>query len=392
MRHPFLLTVFVGLTFLSATAQDINHYVVVGAFSSADNANRLSNKISRSVFKAKVDVNKARNLYYVYLHQSADMQQAYTYLMRVRVETPYKDAWIFHGRLGTEPIVATPVRKPEETKVEPVPVVVEEKPVETPVVALEEEKPAPVEEEIKPDPVAPKPPGKPFFFKLVNESTGNPITGEVQVLETAKANEYLAFESNKIVYLPAPKNKTGTWQIKTLAPGYKQSKRSINYLDPANSAASVGSSEEYVIALPLVRVKQGDYIEFSNVRFYPHTTILHPDSKNELGGLASLMKENMTYRVLIHGHCNGNEARDITTLGTSKDLFATGTGNVRENADAKKFTLLRAETVKAFLVQEGIDASRIKTKGEGGKQYIYPANSTLSARNDRVEIEIKKGK
>jgi outer membrane protein OmpA-like peptidoglycan-associated protein len=194
------------------------------------------------------------------------------------------------------------------------------------------------------------------------------------------------------VYLPAPRNSTGTFQVKTLAPGYKESKRSISYADPANSAASVGPDAEFVIALPLVRVKQGDYIEFTNVRFFQNTVILHPDARGELSGLAALMKENPSYKVVVHGHCNGEEARDITTLGTSTEYFATAPGNVRENVDAKRYTSLRAETVKAFLVQEGVEPSRIKTKGEGGKNLIYPKNSTLSARNDRVEVEVKKGR
>jgi hypothetical protein len=104
------------------------------------------------------------------------------------------------------------------------------------------------------------------------------------------------------------------------------------------------------------------------------------------------MKENLSYKITVHGHCNGNEERDATLLGTSTNLFQTSAENVKERSDAKTFTLLRAETVKAFLVSEGVDESRIKTKGEGGKQYIYPVSSSLSARNDRVEIEVKKGR
>lgn len=389
MRKFSLVPVFVGLLFHASYAQETNHYVVVGAFGVMENATRFANKISKTGFKAQHSVNPAKDLYYVYLYRSTSLEQAYAYLMRVRVETPYKDAWIYHGRLGSEPVVTIPVQRPEIKEETPAPAPVEpEKPTvqETAVVTTEEIT------EPKNDPVPPKPAGKPFFFKLVSEATGSPVTGEVQVLESTKSNEYIAYESNKIVYLPPPKNKNGTFQLVTLAPGYKASKRSISYIDPANSAAAIGPSSEFVIAVPLIRVQQGDYIEFSNVRFYPNTVLLQPESRLELGGLVSLLNENSAYKVTIHGHCNGNEARDITTLGTSTDFFATNTGNVRENADAKRLTLLRAETVKAYLVQQGIDAERIKTKGEGGKQYIYPTNSTLSARNDRIEVEIKKGK
>lgn len=394
MRKATLAVVLVGLSFFAAHAQDVNHYVIVGAFSVKANATRLAGLAAKSSLNARVEFNASKKLYYVYLIESGTPEEVYNYVMKVRVETPYKDAWVYHGLLGNRPVVKVtpPVVKPaviEETKREEVTPVISE-PEKTVVTATISEPPPVVVK--KEDPIPPKPAGKPFFFKLVNEQTGNPIEGEVHVQESAKATEYVAYTSNTIVYLPAPKNTAGTYQISTVAPGYKPSKRALSYTDPANSAASKGPDDEFVIAIPLVRVKTGDYIEFNNVRFYSNSTILQPESRNELRGLASLMKENLSYKITIHGHCNGNEERDATLLGNSSNLFQTSSDNIKERSDAKTFTLLRAETVKAFLVSEGVDESRIKTKGEGGKQYIYPVNSSLSARNDRVEVEIKKGR
>ena len=394
MRKATLAVVLVGLSFFAAYGQDVNHYVIVGAFSVKANATRLAGLAAKSSLNARVEFNAAKKLYYVYLIESGTPEEVYNYVMKVRVETPYKDAWVYHGLLGNRPVVKAtpPVVKPavkEEVKKEEVIPVISE-PEKTVVTASISEPPPVVVK--KEDPVPPKPAGKPFFFKLVNEQTGNPIEGEVHVQESAKATEYVAYTSNTIVYLPAPKNTAGTYQISTVAPGYKPSKRALSYTDPANSAASKGPDDEFVIAIPLIRVKTGDYIEFNNVRFYSNSTILQPESRNELRGLANLMKENLSYKITIHGHCNGNEDRDATLLGNSTNLFQASSDNVKERSDAKTFTLLRAETVKAFLVSEGVDESRIKTKGEGGKQYIYPVNSSLSARNDRVEIEIKKGK
>jgi outer membrane protein OmpA-like peptidoglycan-associated protein len=57
---------------------------------------------------------------------------------------------------------------------------------------------------------------------------------------------------------------------------------------------------------------------------------------------------------------------------------------------AKELTTERAATVKAYLVSQGIDASRIDTKGEGGKIPLYPGGGTLAQYNDRIEIEITK--
>jgi len=50
----------------------------------------------------------------------------------------------------------------------------------------------------------------------------------------------------------------------------------------------------------------------------------------------------------------------------------------------------RAEAVKAYLGQKGIDAGRVSTKGEGGSVPLYPEGGTLGQYNDRVEIEFIK--
>jgi outer membrane protein OmpA-like peptidoglycan-associated protein len=390
MRKLFFVIVFFGFSIPLVCAQDVRHYVVIGSFGTKDNAARLAGLPVSAKLNARYDLNASKKLYYVYLLESTNEAEVYTYVRKVRLETPFKDAWVYHGSLGNRPLVSAPSKPKEEVKQE---VKEEVQPVvNMPVTTVAAEPAPPVVQEMKkeePKELAP-PPGKPFLFKLVNEETGSPVEGEIQVLETAKATEYLAYESNQVVYLPAPKNSKGTFQLKTIAPGYKVSKRALNYTDPANSASGQGAKNEYIIAIPLVRVKTGDYIEFTNVRFFPNTTILQPDSRHELDGLAALMKENGKYKIIVHGHCNGTEERDITALGTSADLFATSPSNSREHANAVQFTLLRAETVKTFLIQQGIDASRIKTKGQGGKEFLYPPNSTLSARNDRVEVEVKK--
>jgi len=46
--------------------------------------------------------------------------------------------------------------------------------------------------------------------------------------------------------------------------------------------------------------------------------------------------------------------------------------------------------VKAYLVQQGVEANRISTKGEGGAVPLYAEDGTLGERNDRVEVEFVK--
>ncbi len=119
--------------------------------------------------------------------------------------------------------------------------------------------------------------------------------------------------------------------------------------------------------------------------------MLQPESQNELDGVVSLMKENTKYKIKIHGHCNGTQVRESYTMGTSTNFFAMDpTGNKKETISSKDLSYARAETVRAYMVQQGIENDRITLKGEGGKVPLYPEGGTLGQYNDRVEDEFLK--
>lgn len=292
--------------------------------------------------------------------------------------------------------------------VKPTPVIEEKK--ETPVVIQPVVKAAPKKDSIisvpKPvvkidsstaksnvvKPIEKKPDGKPFYFNLVNAESGHKVSGEVHIVE-AKATQYLGVKGNELIYLTKPKNVAGVYQVAIQAPGYRPEKLVFNYEDPLPLSSGVGDQQETIFTFELIRAKKGDYIDFNDVRFLRNTTILEPHSLVELNGLVDLMKENENYKIKIHGHCNGDDSRPVTTLGSSTNIFALDPShNKKETMTAKRLTELRAETVKNYLVSQGIVADRLSIKGEGGKMMIYPRTSTLANRNDRVEIEVLKSR
>jgi outer membrane protein OmpA-like peptidoglycan-associated protein len=142
------------------------------------------------------------------------------------------------------------------------------------------------------------------------------------------------------------------------------------------------------VPINLVRVKKGDYIEMDDVKFFDNSSILTPESERELKELLAMLQENPGYRVRLHGHTNGNQGRDIITLGESQYLFALDPANKQVTGTAKELSVSRAETVKAYLVSNGIEGSRVDVRGEGGKQMIFDPKSTLATGNDRVEVEV----
>ena len=415
-----LILIVVTLVFsnsLSTSAQSSNtdYYVVIGGFAKKENAINYKAKaekntklisIFRDDFKVEYELNSERNLYYVHILKTNDKKQAFAINIKLKAETEYNDSWVFAGDFGgptssnqsivkNEPeIKNTPAKAKEPAKSPELPK--QEIPVEEPKVA--EQKP-----EIKSTPSidssllakkeTPKPvekkalAGKPFIFKLSDKASGKEVTGQVHVLESAKAAEYQAFTGNELAYLPIPDNKAGSYLIKIQAPGYKPTEKTIKF--GLFDSLKV-DQKETVIPFALVKVKSGDYIDFNNVHFIKNSPIMNPDSQNELDGLVALMKENPRYKIRVHGFCNGTSKREIIARGTSEKFFEVETDkNKKKQVSAKELSLERAEIVKAYLISQGIESNRVSVNGEGGDIPLYPEKGPLSARNDRIEIEIK---
>jgi len=382
VKKFILLPCIVFFAFISGSSfaqTDTEHHVVIGAFSKLDNAIRWTDQANKSNFSAQYAINPARQLYYVYILRTTDKKNAFSFMMKIRLETKYKDAWVYSGSLGTQ------VVEPQEPVAEPI---IEDDPVEQVEEVIEE--PVVEEEPVIEQPVAEKPKGKAFLFKLT--SANEEVIGEIHVLESPNATQYQAFKGNEIFYLPAPRNSEGAFIAAVQAPGYRPVEVTVDYKNPSLLTSGNGPQGEVIIPIELVRSKRGDYIEFNNVRFFGNSAIFQPESRVELDALVDLMKDQPKYKILVHGHCNGKQSRNIVSKGSSNEFFETSTLNKRGTVSAKELTQLRADLVKEYLVSQGIDAKRIKTKAEGGKVMIYPQGGTLSGYNDRIEVEIKKGK
>ena len=371
----------------SALAQTAtkHYHVTIGVFAVQNNAINYTAKANKQGFNSQYAINPIRKLYYVYLLQTEDRKKAYAFVTKLKVETDYKDAWVYEGALGEtpaevqkQPVIEKPVIE------EPV-----NEPIKEPVVIIEETKPVKIDSSTIVKPVVKKvAKGKFFVFRFLNTETGNDVRGELHLAESQRATQYQSFKANELVDVPSPRNTEKVFFLTTVAPGYKALETVINFKDPAPSSSGMGPDGEFIVPLTLSRAKRGDYIEFNNVSFYRNSVIMQPQFKDELDGLADLMKENVKYKVRIHGHCNGMEARDIITLGTSVKYFESDPANVKKSGSAKELTELRAETARRYLVSQGIAVERILTKGEGGKMMVYPQTSVYANYNDRIEVEV----
>lgn len=391
-----LIILLAALMCESAFAQDIfsPYYVVIGGFKSEVNAQHFCTYAHEQNLPAVYAYNEERGIFYVYVRATQTKEIAEDILTRIRQSTVFRDAWVFNGVLSGSDLMAKrsvapsrltePERQPEP---EPEPPVMVEAPEEKEAAVSA----APVNESVAPKVEAPAPVGKPFMFRLLNDETGSVVNGLVRLQESDKARQFRGFKGNETVYVPAPTNRAGRWVVVCNVLGYRQSRMTVDYdkVGEANGA-SVGQGDEVVIPIALKRVRKGDYVEMENVKFYNNAALFTPGSERELDELVAMMEENSDYEIRLHGHTNGDDARDIVSIGTSTDMFNPHNANAKTHSSSKELSALRADLVKMYLVSKGIDGARITTKGEGGKQMIFDPRGTLAGLNDRVEVEIRK--
>ncbi|MBY0433772.1 MAG: OmpA family protein [Cyclobacteriaceae bacterium] len=118
-----------------------NFVVVIGAFASHNNAEHFIDKAKREQLSPQIELNKLRNLYYVYVMQTEDRDKALTEAKRLRDSSPFNDTWVFRGTLGDlatvskgediHPVTEQTITPVEQKPVEPavIEVVASEKPV-----------------------------------------------------------------------------------------------------------------------------------------------------------------------------------------------------------------------------------------------------------------------
>lgn len=360
------------------------YYVIIGGFEKEQNAQQFCTYAHEQNLPAVYAFNEERKIFYVYVRATQEKDVAFEIVKAVQQNSVFKDAWVFNGVLSgsnlakkTQPVQRPPVSRSVE-EVKPDPIVSE--PPETPASPVSEE---PVETSA--------PVGKPFVFRLVNAETGSPLNGLVRLQEREKANQFRGYNGNEKVYVTPPANRSGKWHVVCQVVGFKQYRKPINYAEAEQIAgASIGPDQEVIIPIQLERVKRGDYIEMEGVKFFQNTALFTPGSERELEELYAMMEENPDYHIRLHGHTNGKGSRDIVSIGNSTNFFNPDVANAKSHGSAKELSLLRAELVKSYLENKGIDGSRISVKGEGGTQMIFDAGTTLAGMNDRVEVEITK--
>jgi outer membrane protein OmpA-like peptidoglycan-associated protein len=318
--------------------------------------------------------------------RQASKKEAFDQVRILQKEEAFKDAWVFRGNLGSTII---PV---EETKPEPVEVTPEVVPIDTtttkeivPVVVPVIEEQKPVVEPVKEPEMVVK--GKLFKF-VIKTPSGEAIAGNVHHVDLLKGRDLATYKGNDYSDVPKPVEQKEPMTLVCGLFGYKEVTQLIDYNDPSITQGAVQDEKgAWTIPFVLERLKKGDVSVMYDVSFYKDAVIMLPRSQEELDELVTMMQANSAYKIKVHGHCNGNNKRKIIALGKTRNYFDMK-GSDQQNGSAKELSKQRAEAVRDYLVEHGIDKSRMEIMAWGGLNMMVGENSASAKLNDRIEIEI----
>jgi len=389
-------------------------FVIIGAFVFQKNAKIFTAYARKKKLDAHYALNPNRGLYYVYSFYSPEKEKAIEEVYKVRENYKITDAWVYSGALNGFPSnenQALPVERklnvPTYDLGETQPVKTNDTPPKETVFASKQEqeeresvvenKPDIVEEEIVEDPVPEvvEPDIKEAFkvyVNAVNSKNFTEVTGPIELIDEVRQKIIKKTTSHQLFGLNDPGNGKAAVKCVSRIFGYRPKEVSFSLTDPVSSGndSIYIYGDSLIIDFGLERLARGEVMAMWNVLFYKDAAIMRPESRAELLSLLDMMKENDETRIKLHGHTNGNSQGRVIHLGENDmDFFTLNGKNHQEKVgSAKDLSQERAYTIQHWLMNNGIDESRIEIEGWGGKKMLHDKHSAKAYENVRVEVEV----
>lgn len=212
-----------------------------------------------------------------------------------------------------------------------------------------------LETEAKPDPVVV------VSGKIIDKTTGKPVNTTVKFSPLDEDGEVIEVSTNP---------ETGTYSLVLLKGkryeilADKKGYFSVSeYIDLTNFEKFDNIERD----LDLAKMELGQSIKLNNIFFEYNKVEIKDESKKELERLLGVLNVNPSLKIEIGGHCDSK-------------------GNEKFN---RELSLKRAKQVVAYLVENGIDASRLQAKGYG-EDVPLADNDSEEGRslNRRVEFKV----
>ncbi|HNT49599.1 MAG TPA: OmpA family protein [Cyclobacteriaceae bacterium] len=406
MRGQVIALILIGALSLSFTEStpkgeylQKGHYIVVAAYRIGQEKymENYVAQLNNKGLHSKYGYDAGRKFYYVYLDFYADFDESIEQMLKTRKEGGFDQAWVRVMKENVNVPSEAAALKPKETQTNTdsntsVLTVSEPKPVEPNEAVVEEKQP-----EVEKPNIETKPKGiTPFkeatvIFYLFNPTNSQPIEGDVEIVDSDVSRLIKKVKAHEAIPMVDLKNKTGKVTLIGSAFGFRKVQHdfSLSEIKPDNLPEYIEWKEDkYIVQFDLSRLHRGDIETLYNVYFFNDAAVMLPESKYELNRLLEFMNSNERYKIMLHGHTNGNARGKIVTMGPSKNFFELTQDVVDGSGSAKELSEARAQVIKDWLVSNGIAANRISIKAWGGNRMLHDKNSNNARRNVRVEVEV----
>ena len=252
-------------------------------------------------------------------------------------------SWNFYGVSVKNP-VKKQSKTPLKTPVKPKEAVKKPEPPKKEEVIISKE-PEPVEEEMAV-----------IKGTVYDAKTKQPVSAQISYLENGDSLQYRSTSGTYRIGVDAK----GKYNFRVAAKGYYGSNVEVA---PADSSGKKTFTKDLFLA-PLTK---GETIALPNIYFETSKFTLLPESFKELDRLVQMMKDNPEITILVAGH----------------------TDNIGDSEKNLELSRNRAEAVRNYLTQKGIDEKRIEAKGYGATRPLTKSGLEEERRkNRRVEFEI----
>lgn len=426
---------------------DANNYVVIGAFAKHTNAIRFTRHAKNNAkLDAKFEMNRRRNLYYVYVLTTPDLTVAIEEATRLRTASEFTDTWVYKGSFtdlsenAQDIVIRVPVNDaqlhtastPDGTATaarESAPAGVNRSAVagtdtspsssntthptaDASSVTGDQSSATTDNQSLSGSPSSlatdsqaanEAPPvedaatavaddgkeGTQFIFRIMRQTDQKKLQGDVDIIDVDRTRKMGSYKGNTVVRVASPASKSGNMALICEVFGYRKVQREINYDDPETGDDIIrDATGSVVIPFELTRLKKGDIAIMYNVYFFKDASIMRPESRFEVNSLLDMLNENTKYKIRLHGHTNGNAAGKVISMGKNSESFFALDDTREGFGSAKQLSEERATIIRDYLIKNGIDAKRMEIRAWGGKKPIHDKMSARAVENVRVEVEI----
>lgn len=373
VRSSAVLVLFAAI---SVTAQAGPYYVVVGTFSGESTASKFSAALRKVFSGASFKSDNEHKRYHVYLMETSRQLEAEYFLDDIQQSHGFAHAWIYtdlialsHGVDDTAPS-SDGIRLELHTGGTVLLASADHSNLSIRRSYTEKSDTAQVMEK---------------SFRFVAETvTGRGLPAGITILSKS-GGAISSFKSDEVVTFASRQSRVLTLMCK--APGYGTVTRQLD-MGNLNGLRDVHRNADGIweVRFSLTKIKVDDMKLHYNSIFSKDAAVLQPAAKDAMEDLLALLEENSAWKIAIHSHCNAGAKRDIVVRGEG-GYFDLSQARKRSASD-KQLTTARSETIRDYLVDHGIDSSRISIMAWGSLDPVVQPDAAKAYMNERVEVSV----